>query len=143
MKFLSSFVIQIIFLFCKKILLCSKNILYDSLHVIDDFHLQGILGSMKQKEWWKKQEGYKDLYKDDYITALMIHSISWSIFISIPLWFFPIQPYLISIAIIINTIIHYYVDDLKCNKLKISLSTDQCIHFLQIFFNWLILGFLQ
>ena len=46
------------------------------LHVIDDFHLQGILASMKQKEWWKKQEGYKDLYKDDYITALMIHSIS-------------------------------------------------------------------
>ena len=113
------------------------------LHVIDDFHLQGILGSMKQKEWWKKQEGYKDLYKDDYITALMVHSISWSIFISIPLWFFPIQPYLFSIAIIINAIIHYYVDDLKCNKLKISLSTDQCIHFLQIFFTWLILGFLQ
>lgn len=24
------------------------------LHVIDDFHLQGIFGSMKQKEWWKK-----------------------------------------------------------------------------------------
>ena len=113
------------------------------LHVIDDFHLQGIFGSMKQKEWWKKQEGYKGLYKYDYITALMIHSLSWSIFISIPFWFFPIQPYLISIAIIVNTIIHYYVDDLKCNKLKISLSTDQCIHFWQIFFTWLILGFLQ
>ena len=26
------------------------------LHVIDDFHLQGILASMKQKEWWKKQK---------------------------------------------------------------------------------------
>ena len=113
------------------------------LHVIDDFHLQGILASMKQKEWWKKQKRYKDLYKYDYITALMIHSLSWSIFISIPFWFFPIQPCLISIAIIVNTIIHYYVDDLKCNKLKISLSTDQCIHFLQIFFTWLILGFLQ
>ena len=23
------------------------------LHVIDDFHLQGILANMKQKEWWK------------------------------------------------------------------------------------------
>lgn len=108
------------------------------LHVIDDFHLQGILASMKQKEWWKKQEGYKDLYKDDYITALMIHSISWSIFISIPLWFFTIQPYLISIAIIINSIIHYCVDDLKCNQLKINLTTDQLIHFLQILITWLI-----
>ena len=104
------------------------------LQVIDDFHLQGILANMKQKEWWKKQEGYKDLYKDDYMTALMIHSLSWSIFISIPLWFFPIQPYLISIVVIVNAAIHYYVDDLKCNKLKISLSTDQCIHFWQIFF---------
>lgn len=113
------------------------------LHVIDDFHLQGILANMKQKEWWKKQEGYKDLYKNDYITALMIHSLSWSIFISIPLWFFTINPYFLGIAVIVNAIIHYYVDDLKCNKLKISLGTDQCIHFWQIFFTWLILGFLQ
>lgn len=113
------------------------------LHIIDDFHLQGILANMKQKNWWLKQKGYKDMYENDYMTALTIHSLSWSIIISIPLWFFPIQPYLISIAVIVNAIIHYYVDDLKCNKLKISLTTDQCIHFWQIFFTWLILGFLQ
>ena len=29
------------------------------LHVIDDFHLQGIFGSMKQKEWWKNKKDIK------------------------------------------------------------------------------------
>lgn len=108
-------------------------------HIIDDFHLQGILGKMKQKEWWKKQEEYKDLYENDYQTALIIHSVSWSILISIPLWFLPIKPIILGNSIIINAIIHYYVDDLKCNKLKINLTTDQLIHFLQIFLTWLIL----
>ncbi len=44
------------------------------LHIIDDFHLQGILANMKQKNWWLKQKGYKDMYEHDYITALTIHS---------------------------------------------------------------------
>lgn len=40
------------------------NLMY-LFHVIDDFGLQGIMASMKQKDWWKKQEGYCDKYKDD------------------------------------------------------------------------------
>ena len=35
-------------------------------HIVDDYYLQGILASMKQKSWWTKQEGYKSLYKNDY-----------------------------------------------------------------------------
>lgn len=38
----------------------------------------------------------------------------------------------IAISVIVNAIIHAIVDDLKANKLKISLVTDQIIHFLQI-----------
>ena len=31
------------------------------LHIIDDFVLQPIsLSNLKQKKWWKKQEGYSD-----------------------------------------------------------------------------------
>ena len=111
------------------------------LHIIDDFHLQGILSKMKQRSWWLKQDGYKDLYEDDYKTALLIHSLSWSIIISIPLWLFQIPAYVIGTAVIINTVIHYIVDDLKCNQLKISLTTDQLIHFLQINITWLICGY--
>lgn len=108
------------------------------LHIIDDFHLQGILISMKQKNWWLKQKGYKDMYENDYMAALAIHSLSWSIVISIPLWFFNITPNILCIIICCNTLIHMYVDDLKCNKLKISLTTDQIIHITQIWATWAI-----
>jgi hypothetical protein len=69
--------------------------------------------------------------------------LSWSIFIMLPFLFMtpPINPILLAFIIIVNTMVHCYVDDLKCNEFKISLTTDQCIHFLQIFFTWLILGF--
>ena len=110
------------------------------LHIIDDFHLQGILGQMKQKNWWLEQKGYKDMYENDYQTALTIHSLEWSIFIMLPFLFMtpPINPILLAFMISVNTIIHCYVDDLKCNQLKINLTTDQVIHFLQILITWLI-----
>lgn len=113
------------------------------LHVVDDFHLQGILAKMKQKTWWQKQEGYKSMYANDYQTALFIHSLSWSIFISLPLFFVPVNMLALNISIFVNTAIHYIVDDLKCNKMKINLGTDQLIHFVQIFLTWLVIGFLS
>lgn len=40
------------------------------LHLIDDFHLQGFLGDLKQKAWWKKN--YPDkLYEHDWMFALL------------------------------------------------------------------------
>lgn len=114
------------------------------LHIIEDFHLQGILKEMKQKRWWLEQKGYKDLYKNDYMTALAIHSISWSIFISLPLFFcVNVSTLLLTISITLNAIIHYYVDDLKCNKMKINLGTDQLIHLIQIWITWLLIGLLS
>lgn len=104
-------------------------------HIIDDFVLQPIsLSNLKQKKWWKKQEGYSDKYKDDYKVALAIHSISWSIMIHIPLVIvFPSLGQLaLLISFIVNAVIHYYIDDLKANKLKINLFEDQMVHFWQI-----------
>ena len=37
------------------------------LHIIDDFNLQGIMASMKQKEWWKSHPEYTKLYKFDWL----------------------------------------------------------------------------
>ena len=105
------------------------------LHIIDDFVLQPIsLSSLKQKKWWKKQEGYSDKYKDDYKVALAIHSISWSIMIHIPLviMFPSLGQLALLISFIVNAVIHYYIDDLKANKLKINLFEDQMVHFWQI-----------
>ena len=108
-------------------------------HIIDDFYLQGILASMKQKIWWRKQEQYKEKYKYDYTIALIIHSFSWVFMIMLPIviylkfnlsWLYLAYP--------INLIIHAIVDDLKANKLKINLVTDQSIHILQIIIIWII-----
>lgn len=105
------------------------------LHIIDDFVLQPIsLSNLKQKKWWEKQEGYSDKYKDDYKVALAIHSISWSIMIHIPLviMFPSLGQLALLISFIVNAVIHYYIDDLKANKLKINLFEDQIVHFWQI-----------
>ena len=104
-------------------------------HIIDDFVLQPIsLSNLKQKKWWKKQEGYSDKYKDDYKVALAIHSISWSIMIHIPLviMFPSLGQLALLISFIVNALIHYFIDDLKANKLKINLFEDQMVHFCQI-----------
>ena len=108
------------------------------LHIIDDYKLQGILASMKQKNWWKEQKGYKELYKYDYLIALIEHSFSWTFMIMLPIavvlcfdigwWIF---------AYVANMVIHAFVDDLKANKLKINLATDQSIHIVQIVVTWL------
>ena len=105
-------------------------------HIIDDFVLQPIsLSNLKQKKWWEKQEGYSDKYKNDYKVALAIHSISWSIMIHIPLviMFPSLGQLALLISFIVNAVIHYFIDDLKANKLKINLFEDQMVHFCQIF----------
>lgn len=122
------------------------------LHIIDDYKLQGILADMKQKNWWLKQITKKrlnefpahtsdpyQLYKNDYIPALIEHSFSWTFMIMLPIaivlhfnignWIF---------AYIINMVIHAYVDNLKANKHKINLIIDQLIHIIQIIITWLI-----
>lgn len=44
-------------------------------HIVDDFYLQGILAQLKQKKWWA--ENANDLlYRNDYVIALIIHSLS-------------------------------------------------------------------
>jgi hypothetical protein len=109
------------------------------MHIVDDYYLQGKLALMKQKSWWKKQEGYKSLYKDDYKMALLMHSMSWSIMILLPaIFILNTNQYALLAIFIINTFIHYHIDDLKANKLKINLMFDQTIHIMQVITTWVI-----
>lgn len=107
-------------------------------HIVDDYYLQGILASMKQKSWWTKQEGYKDKYQYDYVIALIMHAFSWSFMILIPFLFLGLPPIFLVIALVLNGTIHAFVDDLKANQKKINLVQDQSIHIGQIFLTWLI-----
>ena len=109
------------------------------MHIVDDYYLQGILAQMKQKGWWQTQEWYKPLYKNDYKMALLIHSMSWSIMILMPsIIIIGINQYLALGTFILNTMIHFYVDDLKANIGKINLVLDQSIHLIQVFVTWLL-----
>lgn len=105
-------------------------------HIIDDFVLQPIkLSLLKQKC------NYKDigvLYKYDYLMALFIHCLSWSIMIHIPIICTGIDTTILFCSIGINLLIHFIVDHLKCNMGKINLIIDQTIHFIQIIVTFLI-----
>ena len=111
------------------------------LHILDDYRLQGILASMKQKTWWTQQEGYTDMYKYDYIAALLCHSFSWAFMIMLPIFVsmsFKLTPAVLSIFIS-NLLAHALVDDMKANKYQINLIADQCLHLTQIVVTWLLL----
>ena len=114
-------------------------------HIFDDFVLQPIcLSKLKCKEIWNDvNRQNNNLYKNDYKMALFIHALSWSIMIHIPLMICMIhmnQHYQISLlsSILLNSIIHAFIDNLKANKRKISLVIDQTIHFIQIMLTYLI-----
>lgn len=110
-------------------------------HIVDDYYLQGVLASMKQKSWWEKNAPDK-LYKNDYIMALFMHSFSWSFMIMIPIIVYimtsgiELKEWLI-IPYFVNMAIHAIVDDLKANKRVINLVQDQIIHLVQIIVTWI------
>lgn len=113
-------------------------------HIFDDYILQGMLGKLKQKKWWK-DNGYTGIYKYDYIMALLEHAYSWSFTIhavmitGMIILHMKIEVTYIIINLFMNLLIHAFVDDLKANKLKLSLIQDQLIHIIQIILTWLVL----
>jgi hypothetical protein len=109
------------------------------MHIVDDYYLQGWLASAKQKKWWEKNAP-QELYKHDYIMALIMHSLSWTFMIMLPIAFsikFAFSWFYI-IAFVVNATIHGIVDDLKANKGKTNLIQDQIIHMYQIFITYII-----
>ena len=108
------------------------------LHIVDDYYLQGILAQMKQKKFWKEQAP-DELYKYDYIWALIMHAFSWTFMIMLPLIFVSQIGPAFYVIFVINLAIHAYVDNLKANKHKINLWQDQLIHLAQIILTFIIL----
>ena len=106
------------------------------MHIVDDYYLQGILASMKQRSWWEKNAA-DPLYKHDYIVALIMHAISWTTMIMTPVFVYrylnkcAVSP-LIIIVFIVNVAAHAFIDDQKANKKTINLVLDQTAHMFQI-----------
>lgn len=108
-------------------------------HIVDDYYLQGWLASAKQKSYWEKNAPDK-LYRFDYIMALIMHSLSWSFMIMLPLAIFNNfeVSVLYGVIFVVNAIIHGIVDNLKANVKKINLIADQLIHLSQIIITFVI-----
>lgn len=115
------------------------------LHLVDDYYLQGILASMKQKSWWEKNAP-DDLYKHDYIIALIEHAYSWTFMIMLAptiYWIYTDKFDLTHTIIFIfyfifNWYIHAYADHLKANKHVLNLIQDQVAHIIQIVGTYLV-----
>ena len=102
-------------------------------HIVDDYYLQGWLASAKQRGYWEKNAP-QNMYKYDYIWALLMHSFSWAFMIMLPIAY--IQSFDVNALFIlvfgINATIHAITDDAKANKKSINLWVDQIIHMIQI-----------
>ena len=105
-------------------------------HIVDDYYLQGILAKMKQKKWWQ-ENAPSELYRNDYIVALIMHSFSWSFMITLPTLFVSTNYIIIVFFITLNTILHAYVDNAKANEYSINLIVDQICHLIQIIGTWI------
>lgn len=112
------------------------------LHILIDFHLQGWLSQSKQKDYWltifPNMEDKKDksnMYRNDYKCCLLVHSLFWTFMIMLPAFICSTTRVSILIAVyIINTILHYIIDDLKANEKTINLIDDQIVHVVQLLF---------
>lgn len=110
-------------------------------HVIDDFVLQPVcLSTLKQKSYWEANAP-EDLYKKDYICALIMHSISWTFMIMLPIAY--IQGFAIDgwflFMFVFNVVFHALVDDTKANMKVINLWADQLLHIMQIVLTFVLL----
>lgn len=103
------------------------------LHVVADYNLQGWLASAKQKSYWEQSASDK-MYERDYIMALIMHSISWTFMIMLPIAY--IQQFNVGIMFLVvfvgNVILHAIIDHMKANEKIINLWQDQCMHMIQI-----------
>lgn len=109
-------------------------------HIVDDYYLQGVLASMKQKDWWRKNSpGEK--YRHDYLAALFMHASSWTFMTMLPVAVYLKLnlPVLFFVMLVVNCVIHFCVDDLKANFKKINLVQDQLIHICQIVSTWIVM----
>lgn len=111
-------------------------------HIFADYNLQGVLSSMKQREWWRKHANNRR-YDNDYKMALLEHAFAWSFVMELPLLVIAIIDHSILLAWLVlilyvpNTGVHYATDNWKANLKAFNLVEDQIVHFIQILITWI------
>ena len=113
------------------------------MHIVDDYYLQGWLASAKQKSYWE-QNAPDELYKNDYMMALFMHSFSWAfmamliptVYVLIIASNINIATWVILAFFVLNLCLHMITDNKKANRKEINLVQDQAVHLAQIVFTW-------
>lgn len=110
------------------------------LHIVADYNLQGWLASAKQKSYWE-ENAPDPKYKYDYLCALVTHSFAWSFMIMLPVFYIHgfVVNWRLCCILVVNTIIHAWVDNMKANDKTINLWQDQAAHLAQILYTMFVL----
>ena len=118
------------------------------MHVIDDYVLQNSLARLKQHDWWLQQSNFSKMYANDYKAALLAHAFEWSgSILCIPIIYTLIKHQELNYNVVgltliflflLNTFIHYKIDDAKANMKIINLVQDQIFHVVQVVFSFCI-----
>ena len=102
------------------------------LHFFADFTLQGCLANLKCQEWWNEHYP-QHLYAKDYICALWIHSLYWTLITAAPIiWLWTANVGILVLLLAVHVVLHAWTDHEKANKRSINLTADQSIHLVQV-----------
>ena len=131
------------------------------LHIIADFCVQNeFMAKFKQKKSWhtldlrdtfnRPDDARKMVkkYQFDYIPVLFVHAFSWAFITHLPLLHYVfyskiLMPETWCVFVLIQTFVHMYIDNKKCNKFEINLIVDQLLHLLQILSGGLLIWLLM
>ena len=110
------------------------------LHILADFTLQGLFRDLKSWTWWGRMfdqlhlgNDHRSLYRYDYLCALLLHALYWSLITYAPLiWFSDLSDMAVVVLVVTNTVVHAAIDNEKANTGTINLWIDQTFHFVQI-----------
>lgn len=87
----------------------------------------------------KENKEIRDYMHDcryDFLMGLFLHSFSWTFMVTIPIMvtnYYRLNEVRFGMIFVANLLLHMAVDDMKSNKLVVTLLLDQTIHLLQIF----------
>ena len=113
-------------------------------HFIGDYILQvNVLAKLKDVHTWldlKKENDTKPESQRfkihpyiDWIWAMIAHSIIWSFCVHFPVLLLgTVEPNKLALSIFVQAIFHFVIDSNKCNTYKVSMTTDQICHLVQI-----------
>jgi hypothetical protein len=104
------------------------------MHVLDDYGLQGVWHSMKQKTWVGNEDELKHPPVLGAIPALLCHALSWSFMTMLPLAYY--YHFNVNIFFVLfffaNTCWHAIIQNNKPYAKGVSFVTEQAFHIVQI-----------